>query len=133
MTGPEPISSVGTNWATYSRGAARPERLRSDDGVVYHTYSAYARGLDGLWGLPTSGSTGAPLGRNESGYLVATTRRVRLGLSGLAGRSHVAIPPGRGMERKELALFLRRAFFVPADATTLGDDHEDNPVQPELP
>jgi predicted dithiol-disulfide oxidoreductase (DUF899 family) len=20
------------------------------DGVVYHTYSAYARGLDGLWG-----------------------------------------------------------------------------------
>ena len=22
-----------------------------DDGVVYHTYSAYARGLDGLWGM----------------------------------------------------------------------------------
>jgi predicted dithiol-disulfide oxidoreductase (DUF899 family) len=21
-----------------------------DDGVVYHTYSTYARGLDGLWG-----------------------------------------------------------------------------------
>ena len=22
-----------------------------EDGVVYHTYSAYARGLDGLWGM----------------------------------------------------------------------------------
>ena len=35
-----------------------------DDGVVYHTYSAYARGLDGLWSMwqwldRTSG------GRNE--------------------------------------------------------------------
>ena len=28
-----------------------------EDGVVYHTYSTYARGLDGLW-APTSGSTG---------------------------------------------------------------------------
>ena len=22
-----------------------------EDGVVYHTYSTYARGLDGLWGM----------------------------------------------------------------------------------
>jgi predicted dithiol-disulfide oxidoreductase (DUF899 family) len=22
-----------------------------EDGVVYHTYSAYARGPDGLWGM----------------------------------------------------------------------------------
>ena len=43
------------------------------------------------------------------------------------------MPPGRGMAAKEHAQFLRRAFFVLADATTLGDDHEDNPVRPELP
>ena len=33
-----------------------------EEGVVYHAYSTYARGLDGLWG-PTSGSTGRPRGQ----------------------------------------------------------------------
>ena len=37
-----------------------------DDGVVYHTYSAYARGLDGLWGM-YQWLDRAPRGRNESG------------------------------------------------------------------
>ena len=37
-----------------------------DDGVVYHTYSAYARGLDGLWGM-YQWLDRAPKGRNESG------------------------------------------------------------------
>jgi predicted dithiol-disulfide oxidoreductase (DUF899 family) len=32
---------------------------------VYHTYSAYARGLDGLWGM-YQWLDRAPLGRNES-------------------------------------------------------------------
>jgi predicted dithiol-disulfide oxidoreductase (DUF899 family) len=35
-----------------------------DGGVVYHTYSAYARGLDGLWGM-YQWLDRAPLGRNE--------------------------------------------------------------------
>jgi predicted dithiol-disulfide oxidoreductase (DUF899 family) len=35
-----------------------------EDGVVYHTYSAYARGLDGLWGL-YQWLDRAPKGRNE--------------------------------------------------------------------
>lgn len=30
---------------------ARHERLRAQDGVVYHTYSAYERGFDALWGM----------------------------------------------------------------------------------
>ena len=34
------------------------------EGVVYHTYSAYARGLDGLWGL-YQWLDRAPKGRNE--------------------------------------------------------------------
>lgn len=37
-----------------------------DDGVVYHTYSAYARGLDALWGM-YQWLDRAPLGRNETG------------------------------------------------------------------
>jgi len=37
-----------------------------DDGVVYHTYSSYARGLDGLWGM-YQWLDRAPKGRNENG------------------------------------------------------------------
>jgi predicted dithiol-disulfide oxidoreductase (DUF899 family) len=35
-----------------------------EDGVVYHTYSACARGLDSLWGM-YQWLDRAPLGRNE--------------------------------------------------------------------
>jgi len=39
-----------------------------EDAIVYHTYSAYARGLDGLWGM-YQWLDRAPKGRNESsGY-----------------------------------------------------------------
>jgi predicted dithiol-disulfide oxidoreductase (DUF899 family) len=36
-----------------------------EDGVVYRTYSAYARGLDGLWGM-YQWLDRAPRGRNEA-------------------------------------------------------------------
>ena len=36
-----------------------------EDGVVYRTYSAYARGLDGLWGM-YQWLDRAPQGRNEA-------------------------------------------------------------------
>jgi predicted dithiol-disulfide oxidoreductase (DUF899 family) len=36
-----------------------------EDGVVYHTYSTYARGLDGLWGM-YQWLDRAPKGRNET-------------------------------------------------------------------
>ena len=35
-----------------------------EDGVVYHTYSTYARGLDGLWGM-YQWLDRTPKGRNE--------------------------------------------------------------------
>ena len=47
-----------------------------EDGAVYHTYSTYARGLDGLWGM-YQWLDRAPKGRNETGLLVAPPRRVR--------------------------------------------------------
>lgn len=37
-----------------------------DDGIVYHTYSAYTRGVDILWGM-FQWLDRAPKGRNESG------------------------------------------------------------------
>jgi predicted dithiol-disulfide oxidoreductase (DUF899 family) len=59
-------SIVGTDWATYRREGPGISTFALDDGVVYHTYSAYSRGLDGLWGM-YQWLDRAPLGRNESG------------------------------------------------------------------
>ena len=57
---------VGVDWATYRREAAGMSAFALEDGVVYHTYSAYARGIDGLWGM-YQWLDRAPLGRNETG------------------------------------------------------------------
>jgi len=56
----------GTDVATYTR--ERPGMsafVLEDDGVVYHAYSTYARGLDGLWGM-YQWLDRAPKGRNET-------------------------------------------------------------------
>jgi predicted dithiol-disulfide oxidoreductase (DUF899 family) len=37
-----------------------------EDGTVYHTYSAFARGVDALWGM-YPWLDRAPKGRNETG------------------------------------------------------------------
>lgn len=58
--------TTGTNWATYSRQAPGVSAFALRDGVVYHTYSTFARGLDGLWGM-YQWLDRAPLGRNETG------------------------------------------------------------------
>jgi predicted dithiol-disulfide oxidoreductase (DUF899 family) len=59
-------SIVGTDWATYRREGPGVSAFALEDGVVYHTYSAYERGLDGLWGM-YQWLDRAPLGRNETG------------------------------------------------------------------
>jgi predicted dithiol-disulfide oxidoreductase (DUF899 family) len=56
----------GTDTATYLREAPGVSAFALADGVVFHTYSAYARGLDGLWGM-YQWLDRAPLGRNETG------------------------------------------------------------------
>jgi predicted dithiol-disulfide oxidoreductase (DUF899 family) len=58
-------ASTGTDWATYTREAPGMSAFALEDGVVYHTYSAYARGLDGLWGM-YQWLDRAPRGRNET-------------------------------------------------------------------
>ena len=57
---------AGTDPATYTRERPGVSAFTIQDGVVYHTYSAYARGVDGLWNM-YQWLDRAPLGRNESG------------------------------------------------------------------
>jgi predicted dithiol-disulfide oxidoreductase (DUF899 family) len=56
----------GTDVATYTRERPGMSAFALEDGVVYHTYSTYARGLDGLWGM-YQWLDRAPRGRNETG------------------------------------------------------------------
>jgi predicted dithiol-disulfide oxidoreductase (DUF899 family) len=56
----------GTDAATYTREAPGMSAFALEDGVVYHAYSAYARGVDGLWGM-YQWLDRAPKGRNETG------------------------------------------------------------------
>ena len=62
----EMAARCGTDPATYIRERPGLSAFALEDGVVYHTYSAYARGLDGLWGM-YQWLDRAPKGRNERG------------------------------------------------------------------
>ncbi|HEY8681768.1 MAG TPA: DUF899 domain-containing protein [Rhodanobacter sp.] len=58
--------TCGTDAATYARDRPGMSAFVLEDGVVYHTYSTYARGVDGLWGM-YPWLDRAPKGRNENG------------------------------------------------------------------
>ena len=57
---------TGTDAATYTRERPGMSAFALEDGVVYHTYSTYARGLDAVWGM-YPWLDRAPKGRNETG------------------------------------------------------------------
>jgi predicted dithiol-disulfide oxidoreductase (DUF899 family) len=67
---PEPVAqfaaTCGTDANTYTRERPGISAFVLKDGVVYHTYSTYARGVDGIWGM-YQWLDRAPLGRNETG------------------------------------------------------------------
>jgi len=67
---PEPVAvnaaMTGTDAATYTRERPGMSAFVLEDGVVYHAYSTYARGLDGLMGM-YQWLDRAPKGRNETG------------------------------------------------------------------
>jgi predicted dithiol-disulfide oxidoreductase (DUF899 family) len=68
VSGPvaEFAAACGTDAASYMRDRPGMSAFVLEDGVVYHTYSTYARGLDGLWGM-YQWLDRAPKGRNEKG------------------------------------------------------------------
>lgn len=57
---------AGTDVATYIRERPGMSAFVLEEGTIYHTYSAYARGLDVLWNM-YQWLDRAPKGRNETG------------------------------------------------------------------
>ena len=67
--GPNEFAAAsGTDVDTYTRERPGVSAFVLEDGVVYHTYSAYSRGVDSLWGM-YQWLDRAPKGRNEDGGL----------------------------------------------------------------
>ncbi|MBX4953644.1 DUF899 domain-containing protein [Rhizobium binae] len=68
--GESPIGQIaamtGTDVPTYVRDRPGVSAFELIGGAVYHSYSSYARGLDGLWGM-YQWLDRAPKGRNETG------------------------------------------------------------------
>jgi predicted dithiol-disulfide oxidoreductase (DUF899 family) len=62
----EVAAATGTDVATFTRERPGLSAFVMKDGAIYHTYSSYARGLDGVWGM-YQWLDRAPLGRNETG------------------------------------------------------------------
>ncbi len=58
---------TGVDRATFLRERPGVSAFAFDEGVVYHTYSSYARGVDALWGI-WQWLDRAPKGRNETGH-----------------------------------------------------------------
>jgi predicted dithiol-disulfide oxidoreductase (DUF899 family) len=69
----EQAERTGASIAQYVQEAPGMSAFVRADGAVYHTYSAYARGLDALWGA-YQWLDRAPFGRNEE-ETVGWTRR----------------------------------------------------------
>jgi predicted dithiol-disulfide oxidoreductase (DUF899 family) len=59
-------ATCGVDAPTYARDRPGMSTFVLEDGAIYHTYSTYARGLDGLWSM-YQWLDHAPLGRNETG------------------------------------------------------------------
>jgi predicted dithiol-disulfide oxidoreductase (DUF899 family) len=65
--GPKQFAAMcGTDAAAYLREMPGMSSFVREGGAVYHAYSTYARGLDGLWGM-YQWLDRAPKGRNENG------------------------------------------------------------------
>ena len=60
----ETAAGTGATLAEFLQEMPGMSAFALDDGAVHHTYSAYARGLDGLWGA-YQWLDRAPLGRNH--------------------------------------------------------------------
>jgi predicted dithiol-disulfide oxidoreductase (DUF899 family) len=62
----EMAAGVGVDVPTYTRERPGMSAFVLEDGVVYHTYSTYSRGVDALWGM-YQWLDRAPKERNEAG------------------------------------------------------------------
>ncbi len=60
----EHATLTGTDVGTYTSEREGMSAFALEDGIVYHTYSTYARGVDAIWSM-YQWLDRAPLGRNE--------------------------------------------------------------------
>ena len=69
-TAPEPVrqfaATCGTDAPSFTRDRPGLSSFVLEDGAVYHTYSTYSRGVDGIWSM-YQWLDRAPKGRNEQG------------------------------------------------------------------
>jgi predicted dithiol-disulfide oxidoreductase (DUF899 family) len=71
---------TSTDVATYARERMGLSAFALEDGIVYHTYSTYSRGVDAIWGgVPVARPR--PQGAQRDRLLVAPPRRVREALN----------------------------------------------------
>ena len=67
---PEPVrqfaATCGTDAPSFTRDRPGLSTFALEDGVIYHTYSTYSRGVDGIWSM-YQWLDRAPKGRNEQG------------------------------------------------------------------
>ena len=101
---------TGTDVATYTRERPGMSAFVLEDGVVYHTYSTYARGLDGLWGM-YQWLDRAP-GAQRDGRLVAPPRRVREGLSEVVMASASGAPGRRSWASQRCSIAASAAVTI---------------------
>jgi predicted dithiol-disulfide oxidoreductase (DUF899 family) len=67
VSGPAELAAMtGTDVGTYTREREGMSGFALEDGIIYHTYSTYARGVDAIWGM-YAWLDRAPKGRNETG------------------------------------------------------------------
>ncbi len=110
---------TGTDPATYTRERPGMSAFALDAGVVYHTYSTYAHGLDVLWGMYQWLDRAPPGRQRDRRHLVAPPRRVRPALS------RVACDAGRFSDRGRTVLFRKggvRPDEIPAPQAWLECD-----------
>jgi predicted dithiol-disulfide oxidoreductase (DUF899 family) len=67
-------TAAGTDPATYLRERPGVSAFVLEGGTIYHTYSAYARGVDGLWGM-YQWLDRAPKGRTKPASAGASTSK----------------------------------------------------------
>ena len=105
-------SRTGTDFATYRREGPGVSAFVLDDGIVYHTYSAYERGIDALWGMYDA-RPGNTTGSDKSDTDRRRARRRCLPFDVLAA--------GSSRSGREFDLPARRGFAAPVAAEVRAD------------
>ena len=123
-------ATTGTDWAAYTRQRPGMSAFAVEPGIVYHTYSAHARGPDGPCGM-YQWLDRAPRGRNEARGVIPPGASIPLHSHEdteeffiVAGTQQVLTPGVRGLEWSDV--YAGDYVHVPG-----GTPHAHRNVSPE--